>query len=118
MGGSKSRPCNNIARQIWMWALEHDNWITTAHLPGKDNTVADRESRLFNDRTEWQLNTAIFSKINNLWGPLELDLFASRLNRQLDKYVAWRRDPEATYIDAFSLSWTDKSIYVFPPILS
>ena len=43
------------------------------------------------------------------------DLFASRLNRQLATYISWRRDPEASYIDAFSIPWTNKGYYAFPP---
>lgn len=42
-------------------------------------------------------------------------MFASRLNRQLERYAAWRPDPEAEIIDAFSACWTDLFIYAFPP---
>ena len=56
MGGSKSRARNNIAQKIWQFALERNNYLSSAHLPGKQNMSADRESRVFNDRTEWMLH--------------------------------------------------------------
>ena len=31
------------------------------------------------------------------------------------KYCSYRPDPEATYIDAFSISWGDLDFYCFPP---
>lgn len=35
------------------------------------------------------------------WGPLEIDLFASRLNRQLAAFFSWRPDPEAKEVMLF-----------------
>ena len=45
----------------------------------------------------------------------EMDLFASRLNKQFTKYCSCRPDPEARYIDAFSISWKNLKFYCFPP---
>ena len=45
----------------------------------------------------------------------EVDLFASRLNKQFTKYCSCRPDPEAMYIDAFSVSWKNLKFYCFPP---
>lgn len=77
--------------------------------------LADRESRVFNDRSEWMLHQDIFQKISLLWGPFEIDLFASRLNKQVYTCVSWKPDPGATTVDAFSLVWGRKLLYVFPP---
>lgn len=63
MGGSKSRKCNTTARNIWFWALNHNVYLMGDHLPGNYNIVADQESRIFNDRTEGQLQKAIFRKL-------------------------------------------------------
>ena len=87
MGGSKSRACNVIARSIWKFALERNNFLSSAHMPGKQNTLAYSKSRVFNDRTEWMLNPEVFQKLSQMWGPFEIDLFASRLNKQIDNYV-------------------------------
>ena len=43
------------------------------------NTIADNESRVMKDRSNWKLCPVIFHKINQRLGPLEVDLFASRL---------------------------------------
>lgn len=115
MGGSKSRACNDIAKRIWQFALQRNNFLSSAHLPGKQNTLADRESRVFNDRTEWMLHQDIFQKISQLWGPFEVDLFASRLNKQVDTYVSWKPDPGAIAVNAFSIVWDRKPFYAFPP---
>ena len=48
-------------------------------------------------------------------GDVEIDLFASRLNKKCEAYVSWKPDPGAKYIDAFSLSWKDLDFYAFPP---
>ena len=87
MGGSKSRACNVIARSIWQFALERNNFLSSAYMPRKQNTLADSKSRVFNDRTEWMLNPEGFQKLFQFWGPFEIDLFASRLNKQIDNYV-------------------------------
>jgi len=68
MGGSKSPDCNSVAGQIWDYCVERNIWISASHLPGCENTEADRESRNFNDRTEWQLQSDIYYSITQaIW---------------------------------------------------
>ena len=105
MGGVKSKDCDQAARDIWRWCMERNIWITAAHLPGRDNTEADERSRKFNDRNEWMLDKGIFKKISSKFGSPEIDLFASRLNNQLKRYVTWLPDPNAESVDAFTLDW-------------
>ena len=45
----------------------------------------------------------------------EIDLFASRLNKQIGKYVSFKPDPEAFEVDTFSILWTNLKFYAFPP---
>ena len=53
--------------------------------------------------------------IESVVGTLEIDLFASRLNHQCAKYVAWHPDPGAFAIDAFQYHWDSFKLYAFPP---
>ena len=46
----------------------------------------------------------------------EIDLFATNINTQFGKYAAFRPDPGAIYIDAFSIDWSGLKFYVFPLI--
>ena len=41
-------------------------------------------TRVTVDRMDWKLSVVFFQKINAIWGPLEVDLFATRLSTQLD----------------------------------
>ena len=43
----------------------------------------------------------------------EIDLFATNINTQFGKYAAFRPDPAAMYIDAFSIDWYDLKFYTF-----
>ena len=45
----------------------------------------------------------------------EVELFASRLNKHLHRYVSWMPDPDALYIDAMYMSWENHFVYLFPP---
>ena len=47
----------------------------------------------------------------------DIDLFASRLNAQLDCFVSWFAEPGATHVNAFGLTWSDFAPYtcMFPP---
>ena len=115
MGGSHAEQCNTFAQDIWEFCRQRNLWITAAHLPGHLNVSADAKSRVFDDKTEWKLNTNVFQEIVSTFVVPEIDLFASRLNYQLKPYVAWAPDPEAKYIDAFTLDWSNFMFYAFPP---
>jgi hypothetical protein len=104
MGGSRSIPCNSVTKQIWDLCIANNNWLSATHLPGCENIEADAESRHFNDRTEWMLDTEVFQGIARKFGNPDIDLFASRLNKQCPRYASWRPDPEAEFVDAFSLN--------------
>ena len=115
MGGTKSKTCNSITKQIWLWCQPKQLWLTPAFIPGKQNVAADSASRNFNEATEWMLNTNVFRCITNELGLPNIDLFASFENKQLKNYVAWKPDPEAIAIDAFSFEWKKDFFYIFPP---
>lgn len=115
MGGCRSIPCNSVTKQIWNCCLTNNNWLSATHLPGCENTEADTESRQFNDRTEWMLDPQVYQMITKKFGNPDIDIFASRLNKQCPRYASWRPDPEALFVDAFSVNWNNLFFYAFPP---
>lgn len=112
--GGKTEQLNDLAKTIWLWCKERAIWLSATHIPGVDNE-ADFYSRHFNENVEWKLNETVFSDIVKKFGMPEIDMFASRLNKQIKSFVSWKPDPEAVAIDAFSVNWSEKYIYAFPP---
>ena len=98
-----------------MWCLERNIHIQAQHLPGILNYSADLESRSMRDRSDWKLDRQSFVRINQRYGPLEVDLFASRLTNQCPRYFSWRPDPFAEATDAFLQDWTTWRGYANPP---
>lgn len=114
MGGIKSVECNHLAVEIWSWCIDRNIWLSATHVPGVSNE-ADFSSRNFNENVEWMLNKQCFQKIVQLWQEPEIDMFASRLNKQVKKFASWKPDPDAVHVNAFSMSWSHLFLYAFPP---
>ena len=70
------------------------------------NVEADELSRglNLNEDLEWALDMDIFQEIVCRFGKPDIDLFASRLNHKLEKYISFRPDPNAMAVNVFSIS--------------
>ena len=115
LGGTVSAQAMLIARNLWMWCLERDILLSAQHLPGKKNIAADSESRVMKDRYDWMLNESVFRRVLNCFPYLNVNLFASRLTAQLQRFFSWRPDPLAEATDAFLQDWRGLSGYANPP---
>ena len=115
LGGTVSLQLVQLAKTLWLWALQRDIILSAQHIPGVTNQVADEESRTTMDRLDWKLSLEVFQRINAIWGPLEVDLFASRLSSQLSRFFSWRPDPLAETTDAFLQDWRHLRAYANPP---
>lgn len=115
LGGVKSIICHRIVTEIWNWAFRRKIHLSAEHLPGSQNLLADKASRVFDVNTEWMLSNEAFEAIDHRFGKFDIDLFASRLNAKTDIYASWKPDPNAVFIDAFSSSWNHLKFYAFPP---
>lgn len=60
------------------------------------------------DRTDW-MHPDIFAAINSFWGPLKVDLFATRFSAQLNEFYSWREDSEAVATDAEGMAFAGVS---------
>ena len=89
-------------------------WFSAAHIPGTVNIEANKQSAFLEDGTEWKLSPALFQKIVENFGKPDIDLFATRINKQLDRYVFWHPEPEAIAINASSLTWNKNYSCMFP----
>ena len=49
------------------------------------------------------------------WGPHSVDLFATRLNRQVHRYVSWKPDPNCIAADGLRFSIGKENSWCFPP---
>lgn len=114
-GGVQYPHLNKIARNIWQWCEERRLHVYASYIKSKENVDADEESRRQNIDTEWSLSQSAFEKISITFGFPEIDLFATQLNAKCQKYISWKRDPEAFNIDAFTLNWSSFLFYAFPP---
>lgn len=74
---------SDLAKNLWDWCLTRNISVTARYLPGIHNVKADRESRVFLDSSDWKLHPGVFDRLYQMWGPQNIDLFASRLSYQL-----------------------------------
>ena len=114
MGGVRFEKYNKLAREIWQWAEARNIRLKASYIPSRENTEADRLSRLMNEDSEWELDPYAFDQIVNKFGSPEVDIFASEQNKKCQKYFSWLPDPQALGIDAFTVSWEHIS---FPPFI-
>ena len=94
MGGQKSEDCNSLKKEIWEWYIKRNLWISAAYKLDCKNIEADLYSREIEDATEWQINSSVFENIIKIFDTPDLDLFSSRINEQLPKFVSWHLEPE------------------------
>jgi hypothetical protein len=115
-GGTKSLLLNKEVLEMWKWCFERRILISAEHLPGKLNVTADRLSRVFQDHVEWSLHPRMFQLlIVDLGIQPDVDLFASRINKQIPRFVSWHPDPLAWRVDALVFQWDRIKPYMFPP---
>ena len=115
-GSTRSDMCNTLTRKIWMLAMESNMWLSPVFIKGTLNKTADFESRQIRHETEWMLSKDIFHKLTEVFFVPEIDLFASRLNHQVMKYISWLPDPNSIMVDALSCDWNRfNNVYIFCP---
>ena len=116
LGGTVSLQLVQLAKTLWLWALQRDVTLLAQHIPrGVTNQVADEVSGTTTDPLDWKLSLEVFQKINAIWAPLEVDLFASLLSSQLPRFFSWRPDPQAEATDAFLQDWRHLKADANPP---
>ena len=116
-GTYRSSNLMDLTREILEFCRVHSITLIPRHLSGDLNTLADLHSRQGPVGAEWSLDDLTFQWICRLVDHLQVDLFATRRNNQLQNFVSPFPDPLAVGVDAFSMNWNDwESIYLFPPV--
>lgn len=105
----------SLAKEIWSWCEERNIFLFASYIASIDNYIADTESRCIEGDTEWSLSDEAFCHVEKIFGPFDIDLFASMLNAKCHLYVSWIPDPGSFAVDAFTLSWGDFYFFAFPP---
>ena len=116
-GGTHSKALSDLALEIWDWCIHRQISLHAEHVPGVVNVIADAESRKAVEPSDWMLDKEVFSTLQRVWGPFEVDLFAARHNAQLLRYYSFKPDPGAEAVDALSQVWTNLRAYAFPPFV-
>ena len=113
MESPRSLRCLVVTQEIWEHVLLHKSTAIAQHLPGKENVIADQQSRVFSDSSKWRLDPQVFAALRSLFPLIQVDLFADRLDHQLARYWSWRPGPHAEGVDALTTVWNSMSAYAF-----
>ena len=112
--GSQHEFRDILTRKIFHIVHKNDMQISVGFVPGKANKNADRSSRLFNRMTEWSLSQKSMQLIHKYYD-FNIDLFASYLNKKHTHFVSWKHDPDASYVNAFFIDWSQFQPFIFSP---
>ena len=74
-GSTQSTTWNQLTKFIWIVRMEKGTHISAAHIPGKQNILADTASRKFHDASGWMLSKNVFNYLTTCFGVPEIDLF-------------------------------------------
>ena len=105
-GGMRSGSLCALLWRLLSWCSHRQMVLRARHIPGRLNVIADKPSRHKQViQTEWSLLQEVFNHLCARWHTPQVDLFATRYNHKLPKFVSPVPDPQAWQVDALSLNW-------------
>jgi hypothetical protein len=107
-----------LARAIFRILTTLDIRLHVVLIPGKKNVLVDSLSRM-EITGDYALDMSVFRQAVQLLGVSPtVDLFAHRLNKKLERFVAMDGVLAEGVIrtDAFSFTWKGELVYAFPPV--
>lgn len=116
-GGTRSQTLLQLSQQIWEHCLQSNTRLKVQYIATMFNPADLPSRQQLDHQLEWSLCPRFFqTHLNQPWGPHQIDLFASALNKKIPTYVSWKMDPLAFATNAFSISWTPlHNPYICPP---
>jgi hypothetical protein len=115
-GGTRSPQLCQVTWNMFQWCMDRKILLQAVHIPGTKNLLADKLSRHLSSPTEWELNNQVVSRLFQLWGLPEIDLFATFDNRKLPRFCSLFPHQQAVHQDALAISWDHMFAYAFPPL--
>ena len=103
-GGMRSGSLCALLWRLLSWCHPRKVVLRARHIPGRLNVIADKLSR-HNQviQTEWSLSPQVFHLLCSKWARPQIDLFATRFNHRLPKFVSPVPDQAAWAVDILSL---------------
>ena len=59
--GGKIEILNDLTKNIWIWCMNKNIWLSASHIAGVDDIDADFSSRDKHSGMEWILNIEVFN---------------------------------------------------------
>lgn len=115
--GSRSVSLQQLVLDIFLAWKSRNMKVHVEHL-SRDHEIiqfADTESRLF-DLQDYSFDFDSFIWISGLFGPFELDCFASEFNKKCVDYFSKFYFKDCLGVNFFAQSLPDRNLFVFPPV--
>ena len=105
LGSARSKPLNSWVVSILSLLRDRGIFLTTCHVAGVRNVVADALSRSVPLKSEWSLDDDSFRLLCRRTFYPQVDLFATRENRKVEAFISPVQDHLAVGVDAFAIDW-------------
>jgi ribonuclease HI len=103
-------------KHILNFSWKREIHITAMHIPGIQNTVTDKLSRLERSGDYAIAQEVLEMGLKQLGAKIDIDLFANQKNKKCQRYVTISKRAGATERDAFSMVWKTFWPLIHPPI--
>ena len=94
---------------------QRNSFEVSAHSRSLECNSSQAFQMQLSDQTEWSLSQ-VFNIWCSRWARPHVELFATRFNHKLPKFVSPVPDPTAWAVDALSPPWENLDVYTFPPV--
>ena len=115
LGGTRSHRLTFLALEMWNFAADRNLTLSAVYVPGEENQIADKKSRVFQNSLEWNVHPAVLQALQKEVGCFGIDLFATWVNHQDPAFVSWRPEPGTVATNAFNVKWGFQLACLFPP---
>lgn len=102
--GSMVAAVHDICFDLFWYCMQRGIQLIADWIPREQNTVADALSKE-QQSCDWQLHPRYFAQLQQMWGPFDIDLFASFTNHQLPVYYSHYYTPDTAGVNAFAHTW-------------
>ncbi|XP_033729279.1 uncharacterized protein LOC117318361 [Pecten maximus] len=102
--GSMKAELQDIAMHIYEKCCRFNIRLEMEWVPRAENEKADYLSRI-NDPDDWEISNSVYKQLDRLWGPFDIDWFASYYNAKHSVFYSLFWNPGSAGMDAFTANW-------------